>query len=329
MGVMEYIGLGLILLFVFGSAYFFLNKKQIENNRIVWLAIIGIFAGCIFLFYNRIEILEVFKIGKIKTWVKKAETDANAISNIRKEVENTKEAISLVVRNINDARNQLKRLDQFSEDAQIKLDDLKSKSENANEQINNLIHFSNQASNLLSNIQEVQKKANKELTDIKSTADFMMLISRAINDDRSAVDEIFKISSDKNHTFHKVAKNAIQEILIETNPMITIRIHPKYPWKMDGIDPQKLSYEEYVAIYKRVIPFYKPGIINEIWSAERFSKYQKLSFLVDVIKSDNSVRAAEYASRLVNMEAHTGKNFLDRDSFVKWFQENEVRLKAD
>ena len=132
-----------------------------------------------------------------------------------------------------------------------------------------------------------------------------------------------------NHTFQKVAKNAIQEILIETNPMITIRIHPKYPWQMNGIDPNKLSYEEYVAFYKKVIPFYKPGLIAEIWSEERFSKYQKLSFLVNVIESDNSVRAAEYASRLVNKEAHTGKNFLVREVFVKWFNENETRLRNE
>jgi len=238
MGLIEYIGFGLILFFVFIPAYLLLKKKEFGIKRIVWCAIIGLFAGCIFAFYNRIEILEVSKIGKIKTWVKQAETDVNAINQIRKEVENTKETISLVVRSINDASKQLKRLDQFSQEAQSKLDDLKSKSENANEQINNLIHFSNQASKLLSNIQEVQKQANKELTDIKSTADFMMLVSRAINDDRSAVDEIFKISSDKNHIFQKVAMNAIQEILIETNPMITIRIHPKFLGKWMVLTPK-------------------------------------------------------------------------------------------
>ena len=45
MGLLEYIGFGLILFFVFVPTYLLLKKKEIENKRIVWCAIIGIFAG--------------------------------------------------------------------------------------------------------------------------------------------------------------------------------------------------------------------------------------------------------------------------------------------
>jgi hypothetical protein len=106
-------------------------------------------------------------------------------------------------------------------------------------------------------LQNLITEAQAALSDLRSNADFNLLLTKANNDDRAAFDSIAEFSQ-KPGPFHDLAVTTINRIVIEVDPLIFVRVDPEVPWNQLHIDPSKLSLQELQTLYKSVHRMYRP-----------------------------------------------------------------------
>jgi len=68
-------------------------------------------------------------------------------------------------------------------------------------------------------------------------------------------------------------------------------------------------------------------MIKYIYERRDFSKYERMKFLIDVLKTDGSLRAVEYAGRCFNIEAGLKKKTLAISYFLEWWENNKDTIK--
>jgi hypothetical protein len=99
--------------------------------------------------------------------------------------------------------------------------------------------------------------------------------------------------------------------------------------KKVSFDPEKASLPEYGAFIHASLQRadYQLAAIDRLWLQDRFSKYEKLEFLIGEIQSTTSIRVLEQTCRLANSEAKIDKNILAWGEYVKWWAENQGKYR--
>ncbi len=111
---MKILGIVLILSSILFTTYWVICK----NNNKSWLVsifLITVFTGLVLIFNERITELTVKGVGTIKAAAIKAETDAEAISEIKEMVENQRAIIELVAKEASEAKSTIDELNLHSE----------------------------------------------------------------------------------------------------------------------------------------------------------------------------------------------------------------------
>ena len=67
-------------------------------------------------------------------------------------------------------------------------------------------------------------------------------------------------------------------------------------WK-EGFDPSKLSFPDLAKEFHKVPVQTKTAFLEYIWNRNDIPKVDRLDFMIDVMKHDQSLTAAEYAGR--------------------------------
>lgn len=227
----------------------------------------------------------------------KASSDAEEIAKIRKDVEQQRDTIGVIAREANTAHAEMDKAVQLSADA-------KKKSE--------------EAATKASEIAELAEKARAQAEKIKTTLDFSFVLARAAADDRHAFDQLSSDANDEGSPFHDLALKAIVRIAGD----LGLRLNFEMDWKRIGINPDTASLAEFEEVFANRPAFDKPGIISKIWQQQRFSKFERLSFLYDVIKSTDSILVLNAACSAMNDEAKINKNIIGYSLYLNWWWEH-------
>lgn len=174
-------------------------------------------------------------------------------------------------------------------------------------------------------IDSTVEKAEKKLEQIELLIVFNTIVLNAQNDDRKAFDQLRTWMDKKTFLLSSQAFNAWTRILDEHNqpPMKKL---PSVPWS-DGTEPSELSLSDLKRYYKSINLYFRPSLIKYIWQREDFSKYERMEFLADVLKSDNSLRAVEYAGRYFSKATGLKKKTLAVLEFLDWWEKNKNDFK--
>ena len=227
----------------------------------------------------------------------RASSDATEIGRIRKDVEQQRDAIGLISRDANNARVEIEKVAELSQKAQQRADE---------------------ATDQTTQIRKLQGEAKDVLEQIRETSDFSFLLARAAADDRKAFDELLRHAEQAGNAFHDLAVSAIVRIAGDLGSSLRFGID----WKLIGIDPATTDFEEFKEIFRARPAFDKPGILLELWHQERFSKFDRLSFLRDVIKSTDSILVLHAACQAMNEEAKINRNVIGYAQYLDWWFEH-------
>ena len=176
----------------------------------------------------------------------------------------------------------------------------------------------------LNKIEVVQRDAEAKLAELDELSSFNMLLTKASNDDRKSVEELFMITSKSDHKFYAIARDALETI---RGDVARANIFgEKFPWK-EGKSLAGIPYNQLDAVYNQQIVRFRLSLLNEIWSSPHYSKYEKLDFLSRVIRNSNSTRELERACQIMDDEAKINRNFLGSKEYLIWWDQHKEQYK--
>lgn len=262
------------------------------------LCLIAVFGGAFLVLQDRVTELTVKGIGTIKSAAEQAIADANAIADLKNRVEAQSATVDLIAKEAADAKQLVT--------------DLSEKNSKAEK-------------NLLE-LDESIIAGNVAVKELQLYTKFNTTVLAAQNDNRPAYDQLWDWSKDSSFPFKKAAAQATQTIMDQHNPGL-IKSGFEISWK-EGIDPQKLSLSELWQAFKSTPPHTRLGILEFVWQKRTdISKKDRLQFMVDVIRNDESLQVVEYAGRY--FAQGTGNKFkpIAITHHLRWWEENKNSIE--
>lgn len=231
---------------------------------------------------------------KIRAVAQKVGVDAEAVANLRTQVENQSATVHLVASEATKAK-------ELSEAA-------------ANQ--------TKRAEDRLTELNKVISEATDTLRMMKDESEFLALTVAAQNDDRPSFDRLMKIANDPQNRFAELAAQAYLTVhRAHTGPISYSGFN--IPWA-PGVDPSRLSFSELESIYHDAPRPLKQGILEFIWNRKDIPQADRMNFFVEVMKSDTSLMAVEYAGRYFLEGAQTKEiqSPLDVDRISLWWDKH-------
>jgi hypothetical protein len=292
---MKVVGI-LVLLNVLGLVAYFSQQENADFKRIAGFGGLGLLVGMGILLSERVTGIKVSGIGVITAAAERAIADAKEIEQIRKDVAKQGETIGLVLRDANAARSKIEQIDSLLASAEART----------------------------ATIEETARRADEGLTRIQTVSDFTLLLAQAQNDNRVAFNSLVRISEQPGE-FKQLAFNGVQQVLIDIDPLVSIRINPKIPLEKYGLNSASSSINEFDELYHRIPAYFKPDLLTKIWEAKHLTKKQKLEFFAEVLRTDDSLLGIQRACSLFNLESKLNKNILGTNLYLDWWEANKQR----
>jgi hypothetical protein len=143
-------------------------------------------------------------------------------------------------------------------------------------------------------LEDSLSKATSIMGKLASINNFTSTVVAAQNDDRRAFDLLEQWANDPNNKFREQALGAWVSILDDNSGGPFFIPTGKFPWP-EGYDPSQLSLNDLRRRYHELPTVMRPSLINYIWKREDFSKLDRLDFMMEIMKSDPSLKAVRYA----------------------------------
>lgn len=188
-------------------------------------------------------------------------------------------------------------------------------------------NMKSEADKKLKGIDDTLQKASRTVSELKLISEFATTVLDAQNDNRKAFDRLSKWSGDSSNPFSSRARDAWMTIY--RSHSLPYYVSSKIGlWKAE-FDQSKLTINDFRKIYHESIKTadLKPSFIEYIWNRNDISKRDKMQFLIEIIESDESLRAVEYAGRIFTQGAGLNASPLQVDLMLKWWQENKNTVK--
>jgi hypothetical protein len=266
------------------------------NKWLVAVCGLAVFAGLALSFQDRITELSIKGVGSLKAATAQAATRLEEIEQIRTRVEAQSATIDLVARDAKEAR-------QLTEDIKRKSEDVENK---------------------VKQIDSALEKASSQTNELSSLLDFTNTVVAAQNDDRRAFDRLKSWSESGEYQYSKEAAQAYQKVMDDHSKPWTIGGF-KVPWK-EGFDPSKLSIDSLAAQYAAAPPQLRPALLEYVWGRSDISKKSRMGFMMDVMRTDSSLAAVEFAGRYFTSGADLKIKPLAVDYLYEWWQKNRDSL---
>jgi hypothetical protein len=164
-------------------------------------------------------------------------------------------------------------------------------------------------------------RAETSVKELRTMADFNLLVLKATNDDREAFDRLRKIGPSE-RPLYQLAHQTVQEIAYDIKLSWNIISEPSLQYAFDW---SKTDYDFLLKMYHTVPPLYRSGFVSKLWSQQHFSKQKRLDFLYQVIKTDTSIKALNRACMFMNQEAQINRNILAADEYLRWYEANRTK----
>ncbi len=293
--MVQAISLVIIVAAIFGGYTWLwaLTKGKLKSGTVgVTFFLVVLVAGLSLFFSERIIDITRKDVAVIKTRANEANTDAKAISDIRKRVETQQAAIDLVAK--------------AAAEAQGLIDDIAKKNDVANDRLSTL-------DNTISQGLEAIHTYETSLTFINTTI-------AAHQDDRKAFDQLEVWSRDKQYSFSEAALNSWLSV-------VELHDQPWYPsggivWNQ-GIHPETFNLEELRQLYLAAQSNLRWPFLEYLMQRPDLSKKEKMQFLVDVMTADESLKAVEYAGRYFIQESEDSFKPLEVTKHLDWWNEHK------
>ena len=82
-----------------------------------------------------------------------------------------------------------------------------------------------------------------------------------------------------------------------------------------------------MAEYNRQMVPNRSTVLETVWAQERFSKYDRLQFLYDLVKTTESNRILYKACKLIDTEAKLNYNYLWYKQHIEWWEKSKDLYK--
>ena len=175
------------------------------------------------------------------------------------------------------------------------------------------------------NLKKMEIELNKNIKSVNLITEFTMTVLAAQNDDRKSFDKLAEWSNDKLFPFSDMAKSVWIKILDDhAQPFFSSGF--KIPWA-ENIDPSKLSFTDLEKMYKSAPQYLRLPLLEYIWTRKDISKKERMAFLVNVLKNENSLKVVEYAGRFFNEASGLKYKPLAVNEFLKWWGKNKENIK--
>lgn len=261
------------------------------------LMVTMIFVGLLLVMHDKLAEVTLAKIGTFKLLRDQASADAGVIQSLKSRVENQSATIDAVAAQAKNAAG-------LSDKAATQV---------------------NAADQKLADLNATLSTAKVTLENLQKDADFVRLIQQAQNDDRVAFDELVSIARDKNNPYSKRAIDAF-DVIVDAHSQPIFVTNLSVPWS-PGIEPATLSFDNLKSAFRTAPAPVKPALIEYIATHKDIATIDKLDFLMDVIKTDASLKAVEYAGRYFDQATNQKTNPLAVDDLSKWWIEHRTEYE--
>jgi ribosomal protein L40E len=226
---------------------------------------------------------------------------------------------------LNEARRERILSSQALDRAKVAEGIAKSAAKQASSDANDIAALKQRVKNQSATIDLVAKtatNAQKDVSRLQDVTDFSLTVIAAQNDNRRAYDQIWAWSKDSLFPFQKLATQAVQTVMDQHDPPFS-RSNFSVPWN-EGLDPQKLSLPELWQQFKKSPRHIRLGILEFVWKKRTdISKRERLQFLVDVLRIDQSLTVVEYAGRYFAQGTGDKYKPIAIGPHLKWWEENK------
>lgn len=177
----------------------------------------------------------------------------------------------------------------------------------------------------------IEKVAPEKLPKIDQTTNFYKDIFSSLRDDRRSFERLKKLASSPESPFSKQASSAVDVIKEDFDSIGYAESGlfgpPLVPWA-EGIKPDDVPFDDLTkAFIETKEQWTKLALMYFIWGEARFSKHERLKFLIETISASDDLAITANAASIVNREEKLAFHPLDTASFLAWWSKNETRFK--
>jgi len=290
--------LGVVLIVCsLGFTAYRIAKQKPDKTAMVFLCGISVLTGMFLTLNERATEITIEKVGSIKAAAQQATVDAKQIAEIKERIVAQGATVDLAAKQAAESKRLMEEINQKNQLADEKLKQLDAAVKTGSEAVSELKRFS----------------------ELNST------ILAAQNDDRSAFDQLRKWAEDKACPLSRSAAQAWAAIM-ESHEAPFMMTGLKVPWKK-GFDPANSSLESIKEQFKSAPPQYRVAIVEYMFERQNIPKKARLSFLVEVMQTDSSLKVAEYAARYFKKESKDNFKNLYIEGHLKWWDEHKDELQ--
>jgi len=188
-----------------------------------------------------------------------------------------------------------------------------------------LSNKNSKAEEKLSELDKAIVKGNNAVQELQLYTHFNSTVLAAQNDDRQAYDQLFAWTAEKTFPYKKAASEAVQAVMEQYDPAIYKNF--SLTWD-EGVDPHKLSLPELWQAYKSAPADTRVGLLEFVWTKRTdLSRRHRLQFLVDVLRSDESLKVVEYAGRYFSQGTKDSFKPIAISQHIEWWNKNKDTIK--
>ncbi len=288
--------LGVLLIVISIIVTYWLIIKG-HSKGIIVICALAVLAGFGLILKDEITEITINNVGTIKAATKQAVHDAEEIASIKERIEGQSATVDLVAKQASEAK----------------------------ELIDNLTTQNEIAEDRLNKIGKKLEEANSTVAELKLLLEFTATVQAAQSDDRRAFDKLWDWGNDKNYPFSKNAERAHMAIL-ESHSRLIVMAWPTLVWN-ENVDPSTLNYNVLKNAYKEIHIDMRQPFIKYLYDRKDISRIEKVEFLINVIKNDSSLKAVEYAGRVLLDLENLRFKALEIGKFIKWWEENRKTIE--
>ncbi len=168
-------------------------------------------------------------------------------------------------------------------------------------------------------------EAKDKLQELGAITEFSKIVISAQNDDRRAFDKLTSWVEDKSFPMRKEVASAWVQIRTDFGGPLE-KGYMNFTWP-NNIDPNKLSIANLREAYRSSISIFHAYFVNFVNERKDISKKERMGFLIDVIRDDESLIATSYAGKFFAKEAGIEWKHFVIKPLLDWWEENKNKIE--
>jgi hypothetical protein len=130
-------------------------------------------------------------------------------------------------------------------------------------------------------------------------------------------------SDRKNYPYHDLAEKALESI-IDAHDSTLMFVDLKVPWK-EGVDPNRFTMQNLRDIFHTSDKYFRRPLVGYIWGRRDIPARERVDFLIDAIRHDDSLMVVKYASYYLRTVGHNIKS-LAVPFILAWWENNKDKI---